>query len=78
MISWKSELKPSEMAQVASYVLSFGGTTPAEPKEAEGDIWVDPEAPEDTKIDTETKEIKTEEAIETVKDSTAVNVTLSN
>ncbi len=44
MISWKSELKPAEMAQVASFVLSLQGTTPAEPKQAEGDIWIDPDA----------------------------------
>lgn len=45
MIAWKQSLKPSEMAQVASYVLQFEGTTPAEPKAAEGDIWVDETAP---------------------------------
>lgn len=45
MISWKSELKPSEMAQVASYVLSLHGTNPADPKEPEGEIWMDPLAP---------------------------------
>lgn len=44
MIAWKSDLKPAEMAQVASYVLSLQGTVPAEPKDAEGDIWIDPEA----------------------------------
>jgi cytochrome c oxidase cbb3-type subunit 3 len=44
MVSWKTELKPLEMAQVASYVLTFQGTTPAEPKAAEGELWVDPEA----------------------------------
>ena len=32
------------MAQVSSYVLQFEGTTPAEPKVAEGDIWLDPNA----------------------------------
>ncbi|WP_179008200.1 cbb3-type cytochrome c oxidase N-terminal domain-containing protein [Winogradskyella forsetii] len=41
MVSWKSELKPLQMAQVASYVLKFQGTTPAEPKDPEGDIWID-------------------------------------
>ena len=41
MIAWENELKPVERAQVASYVLSFQGTTPSEPKEAEGDLWVD-------------------------------------
>lgn len=40
MISWKQQLKPLEMAQVASYVLTFQGTTPANPKEPQGDIWV--------------------------------------
>src|SRR5690606_20384320 len=44
MIAWKTDLKPSEMAQVASYVLSLHGTTPAEPKEPEGDIWMDENA----------------------------------
>jgi cytochrome c oxidase cbb3-type subunit 3 len=41
MIAWKQQLKPLEIAQVASYVLSLQGTTPANPKAAEGDIWVD-------------------------------------
>ncbi|MDC8005208.1 cbb3-type cytochrome c oxidase N-terminal domain-containing protein [Aureisphaera galaxeae] len=45
MVAWKSELKPSQIAQVASYLLTLQGTTPAEPKAAEGEIWVDPEAP---------------------------------
>ncbi len=45
MIAWKQSLKPSEMAQVASYLLTFQGTTPANPKEAEGDIWIDKDAP---------------------------------
>ncbi|WP_289038675.1 cbb3-type cytochrome c oxidase N-terminal domain-containing protein [uncultured Zobellia sp.] len=46
MIAWKQNLKPAEIAQVASYVLSFQGTTPANPKAPEGDVWVDPNAPE--------------------------------
>jgi cytochrome c oxidase cbb3-type subunit 3 len=41
MIAWKQSLKPSEIAQVSSYVLQFQGTTPAKPKEAEGEIWVE-------------------------------------
>ena len=57
MVSWKKEgLKPSEMAQVASYLLQFQGTTPAEPKAAEGEIWIDP-----TSTDTDTEETNTEE-----------------
>jgi cytochrome c oxidase cbb3-type subunit 3 len=41
MIAWKTMLKPAEIAQVASYVLQFQGTTPAEPKAPEGDLWVE-------------------------------------
>jgi len=41
MIAWKQTYKPSEIQQIASYVLSLQGTTPAEPKAPEGDIWVD-------------------------------------
>ncbi len=44
MISWKSDLKPSQIAEVASYVLSLQGTKPAEPKPAEGEIWKDDKA----------------------------------
>ncbi len=45
MVAWKNSLKPAEMAQVASYLLQFQGTTPANPKAPEGEIWVDPDAP---------------------------------
>lgn len=38
MIAWKQNLKPLEMAQVASYVLGMQGVTPANPKEAQGDL----------------------------------------
>ncbi|WP_445738192.1 cbb3-type cytochrome c oxidase N-terminal domain-containing protein [Mariniflexile sp.] len=41
MIAWKQQLKPAQIAQVASYVLTLQGTTPANPKEPEGDVWVD-------------------------------------
>lgn len=44
MVAWKQTLKPVEMAQVSSYVITLGGTTPAEPKEAQGEIWIDPDA----------------------------------
>ncbi len=39
MIAWKQSLKPLQMAQVASYILTLQGTTPAKPKAAEGDLW---------------------------------------
>lgn len=37
MISWKDQLSPQEMQEVASFVLSLQGTTPANPKEPQGD-----------------------------------------
>ena len=43
MIAWKQTLKPLEIAQVASYVLNFQGTTPANPKAPEGDLWEEAE-----------------------------------
>ncbi len=46
MVAWKSELKPKEIAQVASYVLSLHGKQPADPKEPQGELWVDPDAPQ--------------------------------
>ncbi|WP_026811773.1 cbb3-type cytochrome c oxidase N-terminal domain-containing protein [Arenibacter latericius] len=40
MVAWKQMLKPLEIAQVSSYILTeLTGTTPANPKEAEGEIW---------------------------------------
>lgn len=51
MIAWKQTLKPVEIAQVASYVLStLNGKTPANPKDPEGEIWTDPNAPAPTTI----------------------------
>lgn len=42
MVAWKQILKPAEMAQVSSYILTeINGTTPANPKAPEGDIWVE-------------------------------------
>lgn len=46
MIAWKQSFKPSEIAQVSSYVLSMQGTTPANPKVAEGEIWTTDEVDE--------------------------------
>lgn len=48
MVAWKQILKPVEMAQVSSYILTeINGKTPANPKAAEGEIWIDPEAPKE-------------------------------
>lgn len=45
MISWKATLKPKQMQEVASYVLSLKGSNPKDPKAPEGEIWIDPSAP---------------------------------
>ncbi|PCJ95310.1 MAG: cytochrome C oxidase subunit III [Flavobacteriaceae bacterium] len=45
MVAWKQSLKPSQIAKVASYIISLQGTTPANPKAAEGDIWIAEETP---------------------------------
>ena len=44
MIAWKTSLKPREMAQVASYIISLHGVTPLDPKEPEGELWYDEDA----------------------------------
>ena len=54
MVPWKQSLKPSEIAQVGSYLLTFQGTTPANPKAAEGDIWVVESAPAEDNAPEET------------------------
>ena len=38
MIPWKDQLSAGEMQEVSSYILSLVGTTPANPKEAQGDL----------------------------------------
>lgn len=48
MISWKAQLKPVEIAAVASYILSLQGTGPATQKAPQGDVWSDATAPADT------------------------------
>ena len=60
MISWKGTLKPKQMQEVASYVLSLKGSNPKDPKAPEGEIWVDPSAS------------KTDATAATATDSTAV------
>lgn len=41
MIPWEDQLTPPQMQQVASYVLSLKGTNPPNPKDPQGEIWVD-------------------------------------
>jgi cytochrome c oxidase cbb3-type subunit 3 len=49
MQSWKKDLKPAEIQQVASYILSLQGSNPANAKAPEGDLWKgDATAPTDS------------------------------
>lgn len=60
MIPWKTELKPSQIQQVSSYILTLKGTTPAVAKEAEGELWVQEEvetAEADEPLETDEEEI---------------------
>jgi len=57
MIPWEDQLGPVAMQQVASYVLSLQGITPATPKAPEGEKYV----PEDASVPAVEAEIPTEE-----------------
>lgn len=46
MISWQSQLKPSDIQKVASYILTLKGTNPPNPKAPQGEIWKDEGATE--------------------------------
>lgn len=39
MISWQSKLNPGDMQSVASYILTLVGTSPADPKEPQGELF---------------------------------------
>jgi cytochrome c oxidase cbb3-type subunit 3 len=39
MISWKAQLRPSDMQNVASYILTLEGTDPPNQKDKEGELW---------------------------------------
>ena len=54
MISWQESLNPMQMQQVASYVLSLQGTTPAAPKEPQGSLWTAPEVTDTVVVGSET------------------------
>ncbi len=51
MISWKEQLKPKEMQEVTSYILTLKGTNPPNPKAPQGVIYK-PEAETISKTDT--------------------------
>lgn len=44
MVAWNATLKPTEIQQVASYILSLQGSNPKDAKAPDGDLWVDPQS----------------------------------
>jgi cytochrome c oxidase cbb3-type subunit 3 len=66
MISWQSMLSPSDMKDVASYILTFVGTTPQNPpapKPPEGELYT-PETTEETEQDQTNEEEPAEQPAE--------------
>ena len=68
MISWQTKLKPGQMQNVASYILTLVGTEPLKPKDPQGELYVPEteegemeEAPAD-----EADSVEVEEPTETV------------
>ena len=59
MVAWKAQFKPAEIAQVASYVLSLQGTTPANPKAPEGDLWGDDSSENPSETATDSLQVST-------------------
>ena len=41
MISWKGQLTPKQIQQLASYILTLKGSNPVGPKEPQGEIWAE-------------------------------------
>ncbi len=52
MISWQAQLKPGDMQNVASYILSLRGTNPPNQKEAQGPLWTGDAAPDTSAVKT--------------------------
>lgn len=41
MISWEAQLSPRQIQEVASYIISLGGSDPSNAREPQGDKWVE-------------------------------------
>ena len=40
MVPWEDQLSPVEIQQVSSFILSLKGSTPANPKDPQGELFV--------------------------------------
>lgn len=58
MISWQSKLKPGEMQSVASYIKTLVGTTPADPKDPQGELYIpEDDKPVNESVDSDSNEV---------------------
>ena len=64
MVAWNKNLKPTEIQNVASYILSLQGSNPAGAKAAEGVVWVEEVGTTNASVE---KVIDTTKAVEPVK-----------
>ena len=56
MVAWQNEISAGDIADLSSYILSFQGTTPANPKEPEGDFYGAEEEPAPIEEEASTEE----------------------
>lgn len=65
MKSWKDDYSPLQIAQLASYVKSLHGTKPANPKEAQGTLYVEEKAAtsDSTKLKTDSLKTSTDKKV---------------
>lgn len=68
MIAWKNVFSPVQVRDVASYVATLVGTTPASPKDQEGELYVP--------VETETTEENAEQPTEETKDADGEEIVL--
>lgn len=57
MKSWKDDFSPKQIADITSFVMSLQGTTPAAPKEKQGDLYIPPSENADSQNETNQSEI---------------------
>jgi cytochrome c oxidase cbb3-type subunit 3 len=70
MIAWQAQLKPVEMQQISSFIMSLKGTNPAGGKAPQGDLYVDENSKTDsTKTDTS-------KVVSLIKDSVVTSISV--
>jgi cytochrome c oxidase cbb3-type subunit 3 len=65
MIAWQSQFSPVQMQQIASYIISIKGSNPPNPKDPQGEIWVEKKVLETPSDSTATEIVEEEVAVVT-------------